>query len=52
MSFQLAYVAESGGTTFDERFFVEREAFRGRRPHQVRLQGGDASSDSYCYPPD
>ena len=19
-------------------------------PHQVRLQGGDASSDSYCYP--
>ncbi len=25
---------------------------RGRRPHQVRLQGGDASSDSYCYPPD
>jgi methanethiol oxidase len=24
--------------------------FRGRRPHQVRLQGGDASSDSYCFP--
>jgi len=23
--------------------------FRGRRPHQVRLQGGDASSDSYCF---
>ena len=21
----------------------------GLRPHQVRLQGGDASSDSYCY---
>ena len=20
------------------------------RPHQVRLQGGDSSSDSYCYP--
>jgi selenium-binding protein 1 len=22
----------------------------GYLPHQVRLQGGDASSDSYCYP--
>ena len=33
-------------------FFLEGEAFRGRRPHQIRLQGGDASSDSYCYPPD
>ena len=22
----------------------------GHRPHQVRLQGGDCSSDSYCYP--
>jgi selenium-binding protein 1 len=30
---------------------VEGEAFRGRRAHQVRLQGGDASSDSYCFPP-
>ena len=25
-------------------------SWRGLRPHQVRLQGGDASSDSYCYP--
>jgi selenium-binding protein 1 len=24
--------------------------FEGERPHQVRLEGGDASSDSYCYP--
>jgi selenium-binding protein 1 len=39
-----------GGMTFDERFFPEGDAFRGRRVHQVRLQGGDASSDSYCYP--
>ena len=22
----------------------------GERPHQVRLEGGDASSDSYCFP--
>ena len=36
--------------TFDERFFPHGEDFRGLRPHQVRLQGGDASSDSYCYP--
>ncbi len=39
-----------GGLTFDEGFFPEGEAFRGRRTHQVRLQGGDASSDSYCFP--
>jgi selenium-binding protein 1 len=38
-----------GGMSFDERFFLEGEEFRGRRAHQVRLEGGDASSDSYCY---
>jgi methanethiol oxidase len=36
-----------GGITPDPDFFL---AFEGERPHQVRLQGGDASSDSYCYP--
>jgi methanethiol oxidase len=36
-----------GGIAVDPRFFV---AFDGERPHQVRLEGGDASSDSYCYP--
>jgi selenium-binding protein 1 len=35
------------GLSFDENFFVD---FGERRPHQVRLQGGDASSDSYCFP--
>jgi methanethiol oxidase len=45
-------VADGGGISFDERFLLHGDAFRGRRPHQVRLQGGDASSDSYCYPPD
>jgi selenium-binding protein 1 len=44
-------VAGDGGISFDERFFLEGDAFRGNRPHQVRLQGGDASSDSYCFPP-
>jgi methanethiol oxidase len=38
----------AGGIAFDTRFFLEGDVFRGRRVHQVRLQGGDASSDSYC----
>jgi methanethiol oxidase len=38
-----------GGLTIDSRFFPHGDDFRGRRVHQVRLQGGDASSDSYCY---
>ena len=37
----------SGGLAVDPDFFVP---FEGERPHQVRLQGGDASSDSYCFP--
>ena len=36
----------NGGMALDEGFFVE---FDGLRAHQVRLEGGDASSDSYCY---
>ena len=40
----------NGGITLDERFFPHGNDFNGRRVHQVRLQGGDASSDSYCYP--
>jgi len=40
-------VAPEGGMTFDRDFLVEFE--EGLRPHQVRLQGGDASSDSFCY---
>jgi selenium-binding protein 1 len=37
-----------GGIAFDERFFVKWP--KPHRPHQVRLEGGDCSSDSYCYP--
>jgi methanethiol oxidase len=37
-----------GGIEFDEDFFLSWAD--GYLPHQVRLQGGDASSDSYCYP--
>jgi selenium-binding protein 1 len=37
-----------GGIAFDPKFFIDWP--KGQRPHQVRLQGGDCSSDSYCYP--
>ena len=40
---------ERGGLTVDPGFFPSGEDFRGLRVHQTRLQGGDASSDSYCY---
>ncbi len=33
----------------DPGFFPHAEDVRGLRVHQVRLQGGDSSSDSYCY---
>ncbi|HEY8368469.1 MAG TPA: selenium-binding family protein [Thermodesulfobacteriota bacterium] len=38
----------NGGLSFDRRFFLETPP--GYRPHQVRLEGGDASSDSFCFP--
>lgn len=43
-----ADVGADGGLTLDKKFLVEFE--NGMRPHQVRLQGGDASSDSFCFP--
>jgi selenium-binding protein 1 len=36
-----------GGMALDPEFFVD---FSHERPHQIRLQGGDSSSDSFCYP--
>jgi selenium-binding protein 1 len=39
--------APGGGLSVDPAFFLP---FQGERPHQVRLEGGDASSDSYCFP--
>ncbi len=36
-----------GGFELDPNFLV---TFDGERPHQIRLEGGDASSDSFCYP--
>ena len=40
---------DGGGLTVDKRFFPNGADFRGLRVHQTRLQGGDASSDSYCF---
>jgi selenium-binding protein 1 len=37
---------EDGGLALDPRFFLESEL----RSHQVHLEGGDCSSDSYCFP--
>jgi selenium-binding protein 1 len=39
--------APEGGLALDPRGFVEIDG--GLRAHQVRLQGGDASSDSFCF---
>jgi selenium-binding protein 1 len=41
---------DSDEFTLDPRFFPHGDEFRGLRVHQTRLQGGDASSDSYCFP--
>jgi methanethiol oxidase len=40
---------DGGGMQVDPKFFANGEDFRGLRVHQTRLQGGDASSDSYCF---
>jgi selenium-binding protein 1 len=39
-------VEPDGGLSIDHDFFLP---FTGERAHQVRLEGGDASSDSYCF---
>jgi selenium-binding protein 1 len=40
---------DAGGLVPDAGFFPHGDEFRGLRVHQTRLQGGDASSDSYCF---
>ncbi|NIN71962.1 MAG: selenium-binding protein [Gemmatimonadetes bacterium] len=40
-------VNPEGGIAFDKDFFLECD--KGMRSHQVRLEGGDASSDSFCF---
>jgi methanethiol oxidase len=39
--------ADGGSFSFDPKFFLEFP--EELRAHQVRLEGGDASSDSYCF---
>jgi selenium-binding protein 1 len=41
-------VGENGGLTIDESFNVKIP--EGYRAHQIRLEGGDCSTDSFCYP--
>jgi 56kDa selenium binding protein (SBP56). len=36
----------NGGIAFDKNFLESNDY----RVHQVRLEGGDSSSDSYCFP--
>ena len=41
-------VGENGGITLDPDFVVDFGSEYGA--HQIRLQGGDCSTDSFCYP--
>jgi 56kDa selenium binding protein (SBP56). len=45
--FVKADAGADGSLTLDPNFFVTSTE---HRLHQVRLDGGDASSDSFCYP--
>ena len=40
-------VAPEGSVGWDTNFFMQPEDYR---VHQIRLEGGDSSSDSFCYP--
>ena len=44
----MAKAGENGGLKLDEKFWVEFP--KGYRSHQIRLEGGDCSTDSFCYP--
>jgi selenium-binding protein 1 len=43
-----ATAGKNGGLRFDRKFWVEFP--EGYRSHQIRLEGGDCSTDSFCYP--
>jgi selenium-binding protein 1 len=44
----MANVGENGGLELDKDFYIEFP--KGYRSHQIRLEGGDCSTDSFCYP--
>ncbi|WP_412507522.1 selenium-binding protein SBP56-related protein [Roseovarius sp. SYSU LYC5161] len=43
-----ADVGADGGLTLDPDFWIDFP--EGYRAHQIRLEGGDCSTDSFCYP--
>jgi selenium-binding protein 1 len=44
----MARAAPAGGLTLADDYWVDGPA--GYRAHQIRLDGGDCSTDSFCYP--
>lgn len=40
-------IKSDGGMEIDSEFLIE---FEGMRAHQIRLEGGDCSTDTFCYP--
>jgi selenium-binding protein 1 len=44
----MADVGKNGGLTLNKDFYIEFP--KGMRSHQIRLEGGDCSTDSFCYP--
>jgi selenium-binding protein 1 len=44
----MCHVGAQGGIELDRDFFVEFGPDFGA--HQIRLEGGDCSTDSFCYP--
>lgn len=40
-------IKPEGGMEIDSDFLIE---FKGMRAHQIRLEGGDCSTDTFCYP--
>jgi methanethiol oxidase len=40
-------IKPEGGMEIDRDFLIE---FEGMRAHQIRLEGGDCSTDTFCYP--
>jgi selenium-binding protein 1 len=44
----MAYAGPNGGLELAKDYWVEFP--EGYRAHQIRLEGGDCSTDSFCYP--
>jgi selenium-binding protein 1 len=44
----MAHADPNGGLRLADDFWVDFP--EGYRTHQIRLEGGDCSTDSFCYP--